>query len=265
MPIHLSEAYLDLCLGLKCWRIWTALAWEEFRSNYRRSLLGVIWVTLSFAGFVLLKLTVFTALLSVEDGSYYSAYLLLGYFTWMYISQSINGSPDTFLSNKGWIRSEPLPISIYVYKSILREIFNLLLTSFVVIIAMNFFGYPERLEMIFFSLVAIVFYFFSSVALKIFLGTICLRVRDLKHLVRAIMMPMMFMSPVFWMPSQMEPLMKYLWWNPLFHYIEIFRAPILDGVFPTTSWIFVCISFAIVSVLAMASFALFKRRIVFWL
>ena len=260
-----ASAIEDICAGFAKWRIWTALSWQEYRNTYRRSVLGVVWVTLSFAAFMFLKLTLFSSLLGVDDNTYYSAYLLLGYFIWFYISQSITSAPETFLRNRGWIRSEPLPMSTYIFKSILREIYNLLLTLIVIVIALYMMKYPKDFSLIVFSFIAILFFFLSAFSLKLLLGTISARFRDVIHLVRAIMMPMMFLSPIFWMPSQMAPLMKYLWWNPLFHYIEIFRAPILDGVIPVTSWIFVGIVYGVITVAAFVLFAFSKRRIVFWL
>jgi len=253
----------DVIKGLAMWRIWLALSWQEFRSTYRRSMLGVLWVVLSFAGFVFVKLTIFSSLLDTGDARYYSIYLVVGFFVWMYLQASITGATDVFISAQGWIRSEPLPFSLYVCKSIMREFYNLALTFIVVVTSIMFLNYPVTVQALW-SIPAVLFLLLNAFSYKMLLGLISVRLRDISHLVKAVMMPMMFLTPIFWLPSQMPSLMKYLWWNPLYHFLEIFRAPILDGRVPITSWIFTGVVYLIVSIAAFLMFARFRQRIVFW-
>lgn len=257
------RALSDALLGLAKWRVWLALSWQEFLSTYRRSALGVLWVVLSFAGFLGIKLVIFSSLLESEDQKYYDSFLILGFYVWMYLIQSVNAAPDTFLHNEGWIQSEPLPYSLYIYKSIMREIYNLVLTGIVLILALMYVNYPVP-NGAWKALPGLAMIVASSFSLKLLLGTISARLRDLSHMVKAIMMPMMFLTPIFWMPSQMPDLMTYLWWNPLYHLIELFRYPILEGELPVESWIFVSCYFGIISALGFAVFARYRTRIVFW-
>lgn len=257
------RALADFVSGIGMWRIWLALSWQEFRSTYRRSLLGVAWVIISFALFLLVKLTIFTNLLHTPDAQYYNAYLVLGLFVWMYLSQSVNGAPDTFIAAQGWIKSEPLPYTLYAVKAVMREFYNFALTAIPVGIALYFIGFPFT-KTAFYCLPAIAFYFINSLSLKLLLGIIGARFRDVSHLVKAVMWPMMFLSPIFWMPSQMEALIKYLWWNPFYHYINIFRAPIIDHQVPWDSWIFVAATYSMITFVGFLFLARFRQRLVFW-
>lgn len=255
--------FSDIVAGLKHWRIWTALSWQEFRSTYRRSILGIMWVLASFAGFVFVKLIVFSSLLETSDGVYYNAFVTIGIYLWMYLVAVVNGAPSTFTSSEGWIRSEPLPYSLYVFKSIMRELYNFGLTFLVVIIAFIYIGFSVG-PMSFAAIFAVIFYILNAIWIKFLLGTIGARFRDIGHFVNAITLPMMFLTPIFWMPEQMPDLMKVLWWNPFYHYLEIFRAPIVDGIIPVTSWIFVGVIFAVGWMITLGIFSRFKHRIVFW-
>ncbi len=261
--LRLGTAIRDITEGLAMWRVWIALSWHEFSSTYRRSLLGIMWVVLSFAGFVFVKILIFSSLLQTDSNGYYDTYLVLGFFIWMYLQQSISASPDVFTAAKGWIRSEPLPFSLYIWKSVMREFYNLALTSIVVVIAILYLGTPLKNGLLY-SLLGIAFLLLNAFSIKLLLGVVSARVRDISHMVKAIMMPMMFLTPIFWMPSQIGDLIKYLWWNPMYHYIEIFRAPLLEGGFPTASWIYVGTLYLIMTSLGFLSFARFRQRIVFW-
>jgi ABC-type polysaccharide/polyol phosphate export permease len=259
-----GEALRDITDGWALWRIWLNLSWQEFRGTYRRSALGIFWVVLSFAGFVGVKLFIFSSLLHDTEPGYYDAYLLTGFFVWMFLSQSTTAAPQVFVSARGWIKSEALPFSLYIYKDILREFYNLILTSSVVIVAIMLIGFQVKVTTPY-SLLAVVFFLVNAFFYKLLFGIIGARIRDVGHLVRAVMMPMLFLTPIFWQPDQMGGAMKYLWWNPFFHYLEIFRAPILDGHFPVTSWIFSLSVLALTMLASLVLFARYRQRIVFWL
>ena len=256
--------FRDMFAGLKLWRIWTTLSWQEFKATYKRSIFGILWVMASFAGFVFVKLIVFSSLIKTEDGQFYNTFMTLGLFLWMYFLSVVNSAPSTFISTTGWIKSEPLPFSLYVFKNIMREFYNFGFTFLVVIAAFIYLNFTPPVQS-YYALPAIVFYALNAIWIKLFFGTIGARFRDIGYFITAVTLPMMFLTPVFWMPSQMPGLMKYMWWNPFYHYLEIFRAPMLTGTFPIESWVFVMILFGIGWLATIISFARLSHRIVFWL
>jgi homopolymeric O-antigen transport system permease protein len=260
-----KAALADILEGLLCWKIWIALSWQEFQSQYRRSIFGVAWVILSFLFFIFVKLIIFTSLLPTADQIKYNAYLVTGFYIWFFLITSVNAAPNTFITQAGWIRSEKLPLSTYVFKSIMREFYNTALTSIVVAFAFLYLRFGITWQALY-SIPALIFLIINTVWIKVMLGIIAARYRDITFLVQSISLPMMFLTPIFWMPEQMAPkLMEYLWWNPFFHYLEIFRAPLIGDGVPITSWIFVLVLFGIGNCVALVLFARFRQRIVFWL
>jgi homopolymeric O-antigen transport system permease protein len=258
-----QAAFDDIVAGALSWRIWLQLSWQEFMSTYRRSAFGAFWVILSFGIFVFIKIVVFGALLGATTPPLYDSHLVLGFFVWFFISQNIIAAPDVFVAAKGWIRSEPLPYSLYVFKAIMREFYNLALSSTVVVAVLAYLGTPIR-PGAFWLVPGLLFLMINAFAIKLLLGTISARLRDLSHFFRAIMQSMMFLTPIFWMPEQMGGLMKVLWWNPLLHYLEIIRAPILHGTLPLESWLFCLTLFATIGGVGFILFARFRQRIVYW-
>lgn len=246
------------------WRIWTALSWQEFKSTYRRSIFGILWVMGAFAGFVFVKLIVFSSLITSDDMKAYNSFLTIGIYLWMYFVLVVNTASTTFISSSGWLRSEALPFSLYVYKSVMRELYNFGLTSIVVVAAILYIGFKPSPQSLY-AIPAVIFYVINAVWIKFFFGIIGARFRDIGHFVNAVTLPMMFLTPIFWMPEQMPNLMKYLWWNPFYHYLEVFRAPIVSGVFPLQSWIYVLVLFLFGWMATIFTYARFSQRVVFWL
>ena len=260
-----AAAVRDIVRGARMWPIWLALSWEEFKTTYSRSVFGLLWVTLSFAGFVFVKLIIFSAVLPTPDQNYYNAFLVTGYFVWQFVSLSIITAPLVFVSSQAWIKNDSLPLSLYVYKAVAREFYNFLLTAVVVVAAFLYIGYrPGPSAWLVFP--ATFLLVVNALWCKILLGVICTRFRDVTHLVRTVMTAMLFLVPIFWLPEQMGRLYdEYLWWNPLVHFLEIFRNPLIDETVRWESWMYVGIVTVAGTVSTLVLYALSRRRLVFWM
>lgn len=249
------------------WRLWTTFAWEDVKTSYRRSLIGVLWISLSFTIFVAVKVLIFGAILRDSDagaGHYFGAYIMLGFFVWQFMNQVINSAPGVFLSAEGWIRNDPIELPVFVFQAVTRSLFDLILTGLVVVFGLAYFGYGLHANTLL-VIPALIVLTLNAGWVTLFLGVICTRFRDIGHLIQAIMRVFFFLTPIFWMPSQLgEQIMAFLWWNPFAHFIWIVRTPILDQDPALASWIFVGVLTLAGWAIALTSFALFRKRIVFW-
>lgn len=260
---RLLIALKDIVNGLGRWQLWTALAWEDIVSTYRRSLFGVFWITLSFAVFIGIKLIVFIPIMGAIDRVYYTVYLTIGYFLWTFIGTIVNTAPNIFTGASGFIKNDPLPFSIYVYRLIARSLFNITLMGAVVVGAIWYLGF-EIHAMSWLAIPGILVYILNAVWVTLFLGVLCARYRDMTHLVQTIMRFMFFLVPIFWLPAMMGPIFKYLYWNPFLHFLWIVRNPIMDGDPAINSWIIVGIVTVVGWSIAIFTFSRFRHRVVFW-
>lgn len=260
---RMGEAILDLWRGLKRYPLWLAFAWEDIKSTYRRSLFGALWISLSFAAFMGVKIIIFGPLMPDIDQDYFGAYLLCGFFIFQFMTQGITSAPTVFVSSEGWIKNDPLPYSVYVFQAATKHLFNLIFSFLVVVFFYWYFSQPITIYMLL-SALAILILILNTIWIKLFLGIIGTRFRDIIHLTQTVMRFMFFLTPIFWFPEQMGGLMKYLWWNPLAHFIWIFRKPLLDQDPAIESWIFVGVITVVGWIIALITFALYRRRIPFW-
>lgn len=261
---QLVIAFDEILSSARMWRIWVALSWEEFKRTYSRSILGFLWVTLSFAGFIFVKLVIFSSILVTDDQAYYSAYLVSGFFAWQFIATTISSAPTVFISSKAWIKNDSLPLPFYAFKSVAREFYNLTLTSIVVLVAFFYIGYQPG-PYAWLIIPAIILILINAVWIKILLGIAGTRHRDIAHFVRAVIMAMLFLVPVFWLPEQIGDLYNYLWWNPILHFMQIFRNALIDPQINAQYWIFSIVVTVLGMSITVAIYTLARRRIVFWL
>ena len=215
-------AFDDLVGGAKRWRLWTAFAWADLKTTYRRSIFGVLWIAISFSAFIFVKLIIFIPLIAGGTTTDFSVYLTAGFFVWQYISMVMNTSPTTFTSAEAWIRNDPIELSVFVYKAVFRGLFDLALTGVVAAAFMLYFSVPLTWAalMVIPALLALVV---NAIWVQLFLGVLATRYRDVTHLIPTVMRVLFFLTPIFWMPAQLGGLWPYLWWNPFTHFILILR------------------------------------------
>lgn len=255
----------DIWMGARRWRLWSALAFEDLRNTYRRSFIGALWITLSFAIFVAVKILIFGQMVGRIDNNYFGAYLLLGFFSWQFMSQVVNIGPSVFTAAENWIQNDPIELPVFVFQAVTRSVIDLVFTSIIVVIALSWFGYGGH-SMSLWVIAAIAVYLVNAAWVMMLLGVICTRFRDLGHLVSAIMRVMFFLTPIFWLPSQMsDRVMAVLWWNPFAHFMWILRTPIIDQSLPLDSVVFVGFVTVAGCLGAWIAFSFARRRIVFWL
>ena len=97
------------------------------------------------------------------------------------------------------------------------------------------------------------------------LAATCTRFRDVPPIVTNVAQLFFFISPIMWTPEFLGNRIWVAHYNPVYHLIELFRAPLLDGRIPASS-IAVCIAMAVVgSSLSFALLARFRHRITYWL
>lgn len=243
---------------------WFKFAWEDIKTTYRRSLFGVLWVTLSFLAFIIVKSVVFIPIARNNQGSeYFIMYLTFGFLVWQFLSNVVNSAVSTFPMFEGWIRNDDIPLSGYPLIVSLKSLFNFALTALATIAL--FFLYPVQLGTAALSVIpAVILMILTSYFVTLGVGVISLRFRDFAHFVQTFMRAMFFVTPIFWFPEQLGDAMDYLWWNPFAHYIWIFRTPLLEGYVPWESWIFTGVTSFILVATSLTIYAFFRRRMVFW-
>ncbi|WP_370173121.1 MULTISPECIES: ABC transporter permease [Hyphomonas] len=262
-PSGLSLALKDLGNGWKRQQLWRTLAVEDIRSRYMRSFGGMIWVFVSFAFFVFVKTIIFAPLFGKEV-AHFAPYVTTGYFVWAFVSSSISEGCNSFISAKGWIRGARLPLSVFVYRTVTRNMILTCINALVVVIILLI-TKVKVTPVAFFVVPMAGLFFLNALWVTILFSIIGARFRDFIHMVSTVMRVMLFLTPIFWMPEQMGKLWNYLQFNPIAHFLIAFRDPLIYGTIPELS-VKVVLGITVAGwVLALATFSYARHRIVFWI
>ncbi|WP_421790258.1 ABC transporter permease [Hyphobacterium sp.] len=257
-----SRALQDLGRGVALWRLWFELAEDDLRQRYRRTVFGALWVGISYLIFSI-AIAFISSEMSGTALTPLMVYVATGFLAWNFMNASVTDGCSVFINTENWISGMRLPFSLYVFQSIAREVIIFGYCSLIALGIILLAGHSLSLAALG-ALPALALFLLNAVAVHLLLGVIVTRYRDISQIVQTAMRVLFFLTPLLWTPEQATGLRDWLWWNPFTYFIDIFRAPILDGAFPVQSWL-VCLAISAgLWVAALLLFAHFRRRIAFW-
>jgi lipopolysaccharide transport system permease protein len=249
--------------GFRVWPIWTIMGWDDIRQRYRRSVLGPFWITLSMGIFVLLLGVIYSELFHTELSTYLP-FLTAGYTVWGFMSASTNESCMVFHEGGRLIKQIKLPYSMYVLRLVWRNFIVFLHTIVIFVpVAIVFRIHPSPATLL--ALPGLVLVIVNQFWVGIVLGIVSTRYRDIQPIVATAVQLAMFATPIMWQVAAIGHLTIVAQVNPIYHLIEIVRAPLLGSAPEPKSWLVAILMSLIGSTLATALLVRTSRRIVFWL
>lgn len=255
----------DLRAGLKQWPIWWTLPIERIKASYRRTYLGMLWMTLTTVVFVA-GLSLLFGVLMGQDLKTFIPYVAIGFigFTWMI--GLISGGADSVTGNAASIQTTPGPLSVYSLQSLTQPTFQFLHDCIAIALVIVVFQISLGWSLVVLPL-ALALILINGVAIGLWLGPLCAHYRDVGQLVDVVTRVLFFFTPVFWVTTEMdrEQLVLLAGWNPLTYFLQLFRSPLL-GEWPGIDSLIGALSWTVVNVaLGLWFFGRNRTRLAYWL
>jgi ABC-type polysaccharide/polyol phosphate export permease len=253
----------ELLAAFRDWPLWTLLGWNDIRQRYRRSVLGPFWITLSMAVFISLLGVIYSHIFNIEIRTYLP-FLTLGYIIWGFISQTTNESAGAFQEGERIIRQIRLPYSIFILRVVYRN-FIVFLHTIVIFVPVALYFSVDLGTVSLLALPGLALVYINQLWVTMVLAIVSTRYRDIQQIVTTAVQIMLFATPIMWPVETLGKATIIAYVNPLYHLIDIVRAPMLGHAPSALSWI-VVIACAIVGwTLAALLLGRASRRLIFWL
>lgn len=257
-----ASALADLAEGLRAWHLWGRLAWYQVRGQYRQSVIGPLWLTLSMAVLVGSLGFLYTYLFH-RDPAEYLPYLAGGFVLWGLIARMVNDGCSVFIGGSQFIKQIRLPLSLLVYRMVLKN-FIILAHHFVVLVAVMVLVrlWPGWVGLL--VLPGLALFVLNGLWVALLLGTISARFRDVPPVIGSLLQLSFFLTPILWHPDMRPGLTYVVNLNPFYHFIHIVRAPLLGelpglhnylaaGAITLAGW-----------TLALLVYRRYRNRIAYW-
>lgn len=226
----------ELLRSLRAWNVWWAIALDDVLARYRRTALGPLWIVLAQAAFVaglyLLHRTVFAG---PQDQGMYLLYLSASMPVWSLLSSLILEGATSLLRAKGFIESYPLPLPVYMIRSIVASLMLFAHMLLVYVVVMLFVRPPLEVTMLL-AIPGLVIVMVFGLGVTLLLAPLSARYRDIGPASTAAMNLMFVMSPVFWVPTPEQKGELLLQLNPFYHLLEVVRTPLTGGPIEAYHW-----------------------------
>lgn len=225
-----SPALQDITQSLAYSRAIIYMAMSDLRARYKRSVLGPLWMTLGTAiGAV--GLSLLWAELMHKDVREFMPTVTAGLILWQFIAGVLGDASALFSRQSALIRNINLPLSIYPTQLLLRHLINLLHSVPVFAAVAWGVGLQPSLYLLL-VLPGVVLVTLNLLWLALLVGILGARFRDLEYLIGSALPLLMLLSPVFYRPEFLPFSQVYLWANPISHFIEVIRYPLMGSAPP---------------------------------
>lgn len=213
---------------------WVHLALADLRSRWRRSFFGAMWSIIQPLGMTGLLAVVFSQMFK-SDITTYAPYILSGLIVWEFVVANVTGGALSFVQADAYIKQCKHPLAIYTLRTVLGSLAVLMLASFalfgwsLVVLPQNF-GWSWLAAFTIFPILGIIAWPLATT-----LAYIGVRFRDVPHATGLLMQALWFVSPVYFEAKMfkqggMDFLVDF---NPIYHVLQLVRAPLLQGAWPT--------------------------------
>lgn len=236
----------------------------NLRLRYRRSFLGFFWTLITPLASYAIMGFIFSYSMKVQVPNFI-VYFFTGAVFFNFLSVGLGRAPLAMLENENYMRKLYVPKLNFVLNGIFLETVNFILGMLaLLILGLAFQKLSLNWSMLYLP-VPIFITFITLVGSTALLSVMTVFYRDIKHVVPLLMQSIFFLTPVFYTINQIPE--RYRWivkLNPLYHLVESFRIPVVDGVLPPIEHFVYSAFFALIS-LAIGIYTLRKydNKVVF--
>jgi len=213
---------------------------RDFKSKYKRSVLGVLWSFLNPLLTMMVQYVVFSTLFRSGIPNF-ALYLLIGIVCYSFFNESASMTLFSIVGNASLITKVYVPKYIYPIARTISSTINLVLSLVPLFAVMLITRTPLRPSILLlpFGLLCL---FVLSLGIGMLLSTLMVFFRDTQFIWGVVGMLWMYATPIFYPESIIpERLMTLYKCNPLYHIIRFIRTVIINGISPEPKAYLLCI------------------------
>ncbi len=202
---------------------------RDFKTKYKRSVLGMLWSFLNPLLTMSIQYVVFSTIFKSTIPNFV-IYLLSGIICYNFFSEATGMCLMSIIGNASLINKVYVPKYIYPFSRTLSSGINLLLSLVPLLIMLVVTRTPITSAILLLPFVLLML-FLLSYGVGLILATMMVFFRDTQFLWNIFSMLLMYLTPIFYpdtiIPAQFMTIYKL---NPLYHILRFIRSLLIDGV-----------------------------------
>ncbi|GAA4487396.1 ABC transporter permease [Rhodococcus olei] len=267
----LRRAFKDLREGFSQRELWLHLGWQDIKQRYRRSVIGPFWITIATGVQAAAMGLLYSALLDIPIDEFLP-YVTVGLIVWNLISAAILEGSDVFIANEGLIKQLPSALSVHVYRLVWRQLLFFAHNLMIYVVMVFAFGVWRHLTWPDLSAFpALVLILLNALWVSIVFGIFSTRYRDISPILGSLTLLLFVLTPIMWTTESLQSQggeaakrVRLAELNPLYHYLEIIRAPMLGKPQEAYHWYIVLAITVAGWGLALFALRKYRARVPYW-
>lgn len=256
----------DVLNSLRFPEFWVYSTWLDIVTRYRRSRLGLLWAIVPPALYAF-GIGSFYSTLQGWDARAFIPHMALGYVVFRLVITGITEGASACSSHASFILDGRVRLTDYVFRVVARAGFYFIISSPVVIVALILGGAGEPIGLVTF-LPSLLLVLLNVMWVAVLVAILAARLPDITQLVGSVLMFAFLFTPILWM-AEHTPFGTLRGTiaraNPLFHMVEIVRAPILGERVELLSVIYLLVMAIIGWTLAAWIYRRYAKYVPVWL
>lgn len=265
----LGRAWADLAHGWGQHELWLQLGWQDIKQRYRRSTLGPLWITIA-TGVMSLALGLLYSMLFQIPVRDFLPHVTVGFIIWGFLAGCIKEGANVFIENEGLIKQLPSALSVHVYRLVWRQLLFLAHNMVIWVILVIIFRIRLSWETLL-AVPALALLVINGVWVAMLFGIVATRFRDVAPLLEALVQLLFYVTPIVWTTAtlreqggEVAERARIAEINPLYHYLEIIRAPLIDEPLAAYHWGIVGACTVVGLILALVVMRQWRFRVPYW-
>lgn len=218
---------------------------RDFKTKYKRSVLGIFWSFLNPLLTMGVQYFVFSNIFKADVANYH-IYLLIGIIVFNFFSEACGMMLLSIVGNASLLTKVYIPKYVYPLARVLSSGVNLCI-SLAPLLVFIIFSSIKITKVYILLIFPLFFVLVFSLGLGMLLSASMVFFRDTQFLWGVFNMIWMYATPIFYTENIVKESYRFVFTiNPLYYYIKFMRICILDGISPEPILYFQCFTFAIV-------------------
>lgn len=206
---------------------------KNIKTQYRESVLGLVWTVLNPLLNTLVMYVVFTHLLPRSD-NYFILYLLCGNILFAALRASTQQALEASVKNRGLLLRTKIDPYVFPTSNCLSSIANFLFSLIALIPFMLYLSIKWSINVfthrLFYIILMIPAFWLFELGIGLMLDALYVFFRDLKHIYGVFLTLWMYITPIFYKIEGMPPnIQKVINFNPMYRFATYFRDCVYLG------------------------------------
>ena len=259
-------------LGMQFYTVWNKygflirqLVSRDFKTKYKRSVLGYLWSFLNPLMTMTVQYVVFSQLFR-SDIANFPVYLLSGIVLFGFFTEGVGQGLSAILANASLITKVYVPKYIYPVTKVVSSSINLFISLIPLLIVVLLTGQriTKAIILLPFPLLCLLIF---CIGMSFMLSTSEVFFRDTQYLWGVATLAWTYATPLFYPENIIPERVRFIQtYNPMYHFIKFVRIILMDGVSPTPEEYLYCLAFAFGTLLIGALiFKKFQNKFVLYI